>query len=104
MRDFDQQRFIHRLPAWIIRIQCPAHFFFRSQNPIWVFGVCVAGVDAEDDVWGVECFAERVCVFAEYGFADVVDEVVFFDLDERGRGIGAPHPDLAVHHAGVEWA
>lgn len=98
----DDQGLVDRLAAGEVGIEGPAHVLLGPQDSLLALCACVARQDAQGQVWGIEAPAQRVAVLAEDHLAHVVDEVVFADLHQGGRGILALDPDLAVQHAGVE--
>lgn len=97
----DDESFGDILPAWKVSVQRPAHFLFRPQSAVLAL-LRISRDDSQSDVWGIEAPAERIGVLLEDHLADVVNQVILADLDQRGRRIRALDPYLAVQHGGAE--
>lgn len=89
------------LAAGEVGVECAAHVLLGAQGAV-LSSLAIARDDAERDVGGIEAPAEGIGVLFENHVAHVVDQVVLADLDQRGRGILALDPDLAVQHGGAE--
>lgn len=95
-RNLDDEGFLDHLATGKVGIQGTAHGFLGPQGsflPLWL-----SRHDAEGEVRGIELAPERVAVLAQDHLAHIVDEVVFEDSDQGGRGAGPPDPDLANSH------
>lgn len=95
----DDERLGHCLSARKVGVEGAAHVFLRPQCAVLRTGG-FSWDNAEGYVGCIKAAAQRVLILFQDHVAHIVDEVVFADLHERGRGIGPLHPDLAVQHVG----
>jgi len=84
-----------------VGVERAAHVLLGPQSAL-VSPCCISRKDAQRHVGGVEAPAQRVGVLLQNHVPHIVDQVVFPDLHQGGRGIGPLDPDLAVQHAGAE--
>lgn len=101
MRHVDDKGLVDGLAAGEVGIEGAAHVFLGAQRAL-SSPLSIARHDAQRHVGRVEAPAERVGVLFENHVADIVNQVVFANLHQRGRGTGPFDPDLAVQHACAE--
>ena len=96
VRYVNKQRLVHCLAAGEICVQSTGHGLLGPQNPL--LPLALAGHNAQRQIGGVELAAERVAIFSQNQFANVVDQVLLVNGDESRRRAGPLDPEFAGDH------
>jgi hypothetical protein len=101
-RYVDDKSLVDVLATRIIGVQGRTDGFLGAQSPLGadILVALFTTDDLEGDVWRIDASAERVGVFAQNNIADIVDQIIFGDLDPGGRGARPLHPYLSLHGVG----